>query len=56
MVGTTVTYPNVGFVFKVGFSEYGGRCRTEYSKGTAVARERFGILGGYYRGDGNVHV
>jgi hypothetical protein len=37
------------------FSKYvlerkGERYRTKYSKGTAVARGWFGVLGGYYRG------
>jgi hypothetical protein len=32
------------------------RCRSEYSKGTAVARERFGVLIGYYQGNRDGHV
>jgi hypothetical protein len=39
------------FCFQKWFSENGGRCRTEYSEGTAMARERFRVPGGYYRGD-----
>jgi hypothetical protein len=35
------------FGFKKWFSENGGKCRTEYSEGTTVARERFRVLGGY---------
>jgi hypothetical protein len=44
------------FCFQKCFSEKGDKCQTEYSEGTAVARERFGVPGGYYQGDGNGHV
>jgi hypothetical protein len=36
---------------KDGFWKNGGKCRMEYSEGTAVARERFGVLGGYCWGN-----
>jgi hypothetical protein len=43
--------PNAVLVLKSGFQKNGGKCQTEYSEGTAVARERFGVLGGYCRGN-----
>jgi hypothetical protein len=46
----------VGFGSKSGFRKNAGRCQTEYSKGTAVARVWFGVLVGYYRGIGDGHV
>jgi hypothetical protein len=44
------------FCFQKWFLENGGRCWTEYSEGTAVARERFGVPRGYCRGDGSGHL
>jgi hypothetical protein len=41
----------VGFGFKSGFRKNGGRCRTEYSEGTDVARVWIGVLG-YCQGNG----
>jgi hypothetical protein len=41
---------------KMILSKNRGRCRTDYSEGTAVACERFGVLEGYCRGVGDVHV
>jgi hypothetical protein len=38
-----------GFGFTRMFSENGGKCRMEYSEGTAVAWEKFRVPGGYYR-------
>jgi hypothetical protein len=39
------------FCFTKVFSKGNGeRCLTEYSEGTAVARQRFGVLVGYCRG------
>jgi hypothetical protein len=52
----TIPKPNVGFGFTKIFSENGGRCRTEYSEGTVVAWERFGVLVGYCQGNGDGHV
>jgi hypothetical protein len=44
------------FWFLKWFSEKGGKCRTEYSEGTVVAWEKFGVHGGYCREDGSGHV
>jgi hypothetical protein len=38
------------------FQKNGGRCRTEYSEGTAVAWLWFGVLAGYCRRNGDGHV
>jgi hypothetical protein len=38
------------------FRENGERCWTEYSEGTAVVRLWFGVLAGYFRGNGDGHV
>jgi hypothetical protein len=46
MAGKITTLPNVGFGFKSGFCKNGERCRTKYSEGTTVARERFRVLVG----------
>jgi hypothetical protein len=43
----------VEFWFYKMFSEKWSLCRTKYLEGTAVARECFGILEGYCRGDGS---
>jgi hypothetical protein len=42
--------------YKMIFEKNGGRVGTYYSEGTAVARERFGVLVGYCRGSGEGHV
>jgi hypothetical protein len=56
MVGKITTLPNVSFGFIKCFQKNGEVCQTEYLEGTAVARERFGVLAGYYRGIGDGHV
>jgi hypothetical protein len=56
MVELAGTNPMSGLVFKKWFSKNRERCRTEYLEGTTVAHERFGVLVGYCRGNGDGHV